>query len=107
MDILEKLLDEESDGIITLTNEDGDEMVFNQVAVIPYEDKIYAILAPLSEMEDVSDDEAIVFLVDELEDGEHVLVLERDEPTAMAVFDEYIKLWEDSQAEEEYDGDDN
>ena len=109
MDLLDRLLGED-DGEIRLTNEDGTELVFNQVAVIPQGDKIFAILTPLTDIEGVSDDEAIVFRVDEKE-GEHVLVLEEDEETAMSVFDQYIELWEQSQAEEEYDdgyyGEDN
>lgn len=109
MDLLDRLLGED-DGEIRLTNEDGTELVFNQVAVIPQGDKIFAILTPVTDIEGVSDDEAIVFRVDEKE-GEHVLVLEEDEETAMSVFDQYIELWEQSQAEEEYDdgyyGEDN
>lgn len=109
MDLLDRLLGED-DGEIRLTNEDGTELVFNQVAVIPQGDKIFAILTPVTDIEGVSDDEAIVFRVDENE-GEHVLVLEEDEETAMSVFDQYIELWEQSQAEEEYDdgyyGEDN
>lgn len=102
MDLLDQLLDEESDSEIRLKNEDGTELVFNQVAVIPDGDKIYAILTPVTDIEGVSDDEAIVFRVDERE-GEHVLVLEEDEETAMAVFEQYVKLWEESQDEEEFD----
>ncbi|MGN0813392.1 MAG: DUF1292 domain-containing protein [Candidatus Coproplasma sp.] len=107
MGLLEQLLDEEGDSQIRLTNEDGTELVFNQVAVIPFDNTIFAILAPVSEIEGVNDDEAIVFRVDE-RDGEDVLVLEEDEQTAMAVFDEYVKLWEESQEEENADdGEDN
>ncbi|MGN1372960.1 MAG: DUF1292 domain-containing protein [Candidatus Coproplasma sp.] len=112
MDLIEKLLDEDNDGQIRLTNEDGTELVFNHVATIPYNQTLYAILAPVSEIEGVNDDEAIVFRVDELEDGESVLVLEEDEEAAMAVFDKYIELWEQSQSDEDFgdgedDGDDN
>lgn len=108
MDLIEKLLDEDNDGQIRLTNEDGTELVFNHVATIPYNDTLFAILAPVSDIEGVSDDEAIVFRVDETDDGESVLVLEDDEETAMAVFDEYVKLWEESRDDYgEDDGEDN
>lgn len=108
MDLLEKLLDDDNDGQIRLTNEDGTELVFNHVATIPYNETLYAILAPVSDIEGVSDDEAIVFRVEEIDENEHVLVLEEDEPTAMAVFDKYIKLWEDSQGDGDFDDyDDN
>ncbi|MGN0805895.1 MAG: DUF1292 domain-containing protein [Candidatus Coproplasma sp.] len=107
MDLLEQLLSEDGDDEIRLTNEDGTELVFNQVAVIPDGDKIFAILTPVTEIEGVSDDEAIVFRVDE-RDGEHVLVLEEDEPTAMDVFEKYVKLWEESRdgSGEDFDDED-
>lgn len=108
MDLLDQLLDEDGESQIRLKNEDGTELVFNQVAVIPQGDIIYAILAPVTDIEGVSDDEAIVFRVDE-RSGEHVLVLEEDEAVAMTVFDEYVKLWEQSQDEydEEFDEEDD
>lgn len=43
-------------------------------------------------MEGVADDEAIVFAVKQDKDGESVLEIETDEPTAIKVFDEYYNL---------------
>ena len=43
-------------------------------------------------MEGVADDEAIVFVVKQDENGESVLEIETDEPTAIKVFDEYYTL---------------
>lgn len=106
MGLLEQLLDEDNDGEIRLTNQDGTELVFNHVATIPYNETLFAILAPVSDIEGVNDDEAIVFRVDEIDEGEQVLVLEDDEQVAMAVFDKYIELWEESQGEEDFDEDD-
>ncbi|MGN0823792.1 MAG: DUF1292 domain-containing protein [Candidatus Coproplasma sp.] len=102
MDLLDRLLGEDTDCEIKLTNEDGTELVFNQVAVIEQDEKIFAILTPVSDIEGVSDDEAIVFRVDE-RDGEHVLALEEDEEVAMEVFEKYIKLWEESNQDGEYE----
>ncbi len=99
MDLLDQLLDEDGDSEIRLKNEDGTELVFNQVAVIPRSEALYCILTPVTDIEGVNEDEAIVFRVDE-KDGEHVLVLEEDEEVAMAVFEEYVKLWEENYGEE-------
>lgn len=107
MGLLEQLLDENNDGEIRLTNQDGTELVFNHVATIPYNESLFAILAPVSDIEGVNDDEAIVFRVVEIDEGEHVLVIEDDEETAMAVFDEYVKLWEESQDDEGFDDEDD
>ena len=92
VNILDILLDEDNDDPITLFDENDKAVRFDQVAIIPFKEKLYAILKPIDDMEGVEDDEAIVFLIEETEDGDAELVIETDEPTAIKVFDEYYKL---------------
>ncbi|MBQ9786523.1 MAG: DUF1292 domain-containing protein [Clostridia bacterium] len=92
LDILDILLDEDNESPITLYNEENKPFKFDQVAVIPLDNNLYAILKPIDELEGVADDEAIVFAVNETDDGETSLVVEADESVAMRVFDEYYKL---------------
>lgn len=92
IDILDILLDEDNEDPITLYDENSKPIKFDQVAVIPLDDKLYTILKPLDEIKGVADDEAIVFSVNENENGETTLIVETDEPTAIRVFDEYYKL---------------
>ena len=92
LDVLDILLDEENESPITLYNENDKAIRFDQVAIIPMEEKLFAILKPIDEMEDVADDEAIVFRVEEQESGESELVIETDEALAMRVFDEFYRL---------------
>ena len=92
LSILDILLDEDNEDPITLYDENNKEIKFDQAAIIPMDEKIYAIMKPIEEIEGVADDEAIVFVVNQTEDGEDVLELETDEPTAIKVFDEYYKL---------------
>lgn len=92
IDILDVLLDEDNEDPVTLYDENGKSYRFDQVAIIPMDNKLYAILKPIDEMEGVADDEAIVFAVNETDDGESSLVVEIDESIAMRVFDEYYKL---------------
>ncbi len=92
LSILDILLDEDNEDPITLYDENDKAIRFDQVAIIPLEEKLYAILKPIDEMQDVADDEAIVFVVNEDENGESILEIETDEPTAIRVFDEYYKL---------------
>lgn len=99
VDVLDILLDEENDSPITLFDEHDKGIKFDQVAIIPLEEKLYAILKPIDDMEGVADDEAIVFLVEE-DNGEAQLVVETDEPTAMRVFDEYYKLLDEAEEKE-------
>lgn len=92
VDILDILLDEDNEDPITLYDENMKAIRFDQVAIIPLEEKLFAILKPIDEIKGVADDEAIVFAINENKDGETTLVVETDEPLAMRVFDEYYKL---------------
>ena len=92
IDIVDVLLDEDNEDPITLYDENSKPIRFDQVAVIPLEERLFAILKPLDEVKGVADDEAIVFAINENEGGETTLMVETDEPLAMRVFDEYYKL---------------
>lgn len=98
MDILDVLLDEENKEPIVLVDDQGKNYAFDQIAIIPYNDKIYAVLKPITEMANVRDDEAIVFYVDESGD-KTVLRVELDERIAIDVFNEYYDLLEKSDEE--------
>ena len=100
LDVLDILLDEENESPITLYDENDKAIQFDQVAIIPLEEKLFAILKPIDEMEGVSDDEAIVFRVDEKESGENDLVIETDEALAMRVFDEFYRLLDEIEEEQ-------
>lgn len=70
--------------IITLLDEDGQEVEFELVMTIEANDNNYAILAPLEVSEE--EDEAYIFRVEEDEDGEMVLeAIEDEEEYAMVV----------------------
>ena len=94
-DILDVILDENNNEDLVLQNEEGRQIRFEQVAVIPYNEKIYVILKPIDKLEGVEDDQAIVFLADETK-RPTVLVPEQDETTAVKVFDEYYDLVEEA-----------
>ena len=91
-DILDVLLDEDNKDPIVLVDDKGKKIAFEQIAVIPYNNKIYCVLKPIDQIENVADDEAIVFYVEEREGEEPVLLVETDEAVAMNVFDEYYNL---------------
>lgn len=99
LNILDILLDEDNDSPVVLYDENDKEIRFDQVAIIPLEEKLFAILKPIDEMEGVADDEAIVFRVQEEEEGDAELVVETDEALAMRVFDEYYKLLDNLEKE--------
>lgn len=101
IDLLDILLDDENKENITLMDEDGHKLVFEQVAVIPNSFKndeklLHVVLKPLDEIDGIGDEEALVFYVDMDENGKSVLKFEEDEDVAEKVFEEYYKLLEDA-----------
>ncbi len=103
VDLLDVLLDQDNKEPIVLMDENGKQMTFEQVAVIPYEVKkdkrLYCVLKPLDKIEGIADDEAIVFLVDTDDDGNSIIRIEEDEEIAIAVFDKYYDLLEEARKE--------
>ncbi len=97
MDIVDILLDEDNKDPIVLVDGNGKRLSFEQIAVIPHNDKLYAILKPIDHIDNVEDDEAIVFYVQEEEGKEPVLMVETDEKVAIDVFEEYYDLLDEAE----------
>ena len=100
VDIVDLLLDETNDDPISLFDENDREIKFEQVAIIPEDEKIYAILKPIDDMEGVNDDEAIVFVVEYDEEGNSYLAVETNEELAIKVFDKYYQLLDEAEKNE-------
>ena len=95
MDVLEMLLDENCNDNITLYDEDGEPMEFEQIAMIPVEEDTYFILRPIG-MEELEDDLAFVFKLIESEDGVGIDLVDDDE-IADLVFEQYYALFEEDE----------
>ena len=92
---LEMILDEDCDENIVLFDEDGESTEFEQIAVIPMNEKVYCILRPV-DMPDLDEDEAFVFaIVEDDEDGSLDLV--EDEDIIDEVFELYYSLLDDEE----------
>ncbi len=88
-----KLLDPENSDPIVLFDENEKPVSFEQIALIPYQEKLYAILKPVEKMEGVADDEAIVFAFEEDDTNEdQLLVVEENDAIIDEVFTIYNKL---------------
>ena len=85
---IEMLLDENNNENLKLYDENNKETEFEQIAVIPLNEKIYAILKPVTKIVGVNDDEALVFSIEEIDD-EDCIVLVDDEKVVDEVFKEY------------------
>jgi len=81
--LLAQLLDENNNDNVFLFDEQDNEIEFEQIATVTYENHVYAILRPL----DAAEDEAVVFLLDPT-DEESINVVEDDE-LAEKVLDVY------------------
>ncbi len=92
---IDMLLDENNTDNIKLFNEENQEVEFEQIALVPLgeknEEKIYAILKPAQAMEGIADDEALVFVIEEIDD-EDCLVIVEDDAVVDKVFKEYYEM---------------
>ena len=92
---IDALFDEDNHDLIVLYNEYGEEVLFEQVALIPQE-KTYVILKPVQPLPGMNEDEALVFAVEiHPETQEEDLVLVTDDAIIDRVFDEYDALVEE------------
>lgn len=101
-DLLDVLLDENNRDPITLMDDNGKTIEFEQVCVIPYavegkQRKLYAVLKPIDHIDGVADDEAIVFRAEIDNRGNTYLALEDNESVAIDVFNQYYDLLEAEQ----------
>ncbi len=87
---IDALFDEENTDNILMQNEDGDTVEFRQIAIISYDDKIYALLQPLN----ADDGTALVFEIDELMDELYIV---EDDATVDAVFEIYNEMLEEAE----------
>ncbi len=96
LSLLNMLLAYDKKEPILLTDESGNVMTFEQVAILTYgvkeEKRLYCILKPLNKMEGIEDDEAFVFRVEENEDNYAVIKVEVDEKITDEVFQRYYAL---------------
>lgn len=65
---------------------------FYEVAVVEYENELYALLQPAEEIEGIADDEVVIFRIEETEneDDDFFYPVE-DEAVQEAVFEEYLR----------------
>ena len=100
MSEFENFLDLENYGIAVLTDEEGNEIEVEKIAIVPFEEKLYAVLTPvLGEDEEAEEEiEIAIFEIEDVE-GEVSLTLVDDEDTCGEIMATLI-AGEDEGAEE-------
>ncbi len=93
-EFLKVLLDEENKEPIILQSTDGKDIPFEQIALIPQEEKFYCVLRPLVQLEGIGENDCIIFrvVVSDSDEENSFLVVEEDEAVAEAIYDKYIDL---------------
>lgn len=97
---------EEQEDIITLTSDDGEQLDFYHEATIEYEDDWYVFLNPVKEMEEIGEDEVVIFKLVKSEEGEDSLEPIEDEDLLDKVYEKYVAMI-DSYEDEDYEDDDS
>lgn len=98
--VIDKLFDEDNNDVIILKNELGEEIAFEQIALIPLKEKTYCILKPVKPIEGMGEDEGLVFSIETNEEGLEYLALVVDEKVIDDVFVVYDELIEAENTEE-------
>ena len=86
----EELTDE--DFKVTLVTDQGEEVEFDVIASVELNEKLYFIMQPVVLLEDMTEDDALVFEVSPVNDEEDKFDLVTDDAILDAVFAEYDKL---------------
>lgn len=89
---------EELDNIVTLKDEEGNDVKFEFLDVIEYEGEQYVVLLPAEEAEDSEPDEVVILQLEsesENEDGEETYVSVDDENILNAVFEIFKEKFKD------------
>ena len=83
---------EDDDEVIVLMSADGEEVEFVEIAGINLHGKFFAILQPVELLEDMTEEDCLVFEVTPVNDEEDKFDLVTDDKIIDAVFAEYEKL---------------
>ncbi|MCQ2603365.1 MAG: DUF1292 domain-containing protein [Clostridia bacterium] len=94
---------EEDDDIIVLYNEatDQDEE-FYELAQLDVDKKWYVVLKPVEKLDDIDEDEVLIYEVIDDKDGNSTFQAIEDDKVLQKVFDEFMKMveeWEKEDAE--------
>ena len=92
--LLEQLLDPENADPVILVNEKGEELAFEQVALIPLVNDLYVILTPVTPIDGVGEGEGLVFRIGNTK-GKSALYLVDDEAIVDEVFAVYDQFAEE------------
>lgn len=89
--------EEELDNIVILNDEDGNEVKFEFLDLIDYEDEQYVVLLPMVEEDEEDDGEVVILKVEDTDEDsdEESYVSVEDEDVLMKVFEIFKEKFKD------------
>lgn len=88
--------EEENEDLVTLLDDEGNEVDFYHAATVDYKGNWYIFLQPAEEMEDIEEDEVVIFKLEKDEKGEDLFTPIDDEKLLDEVYHEYEKMVENA-----------
>lgn len=89
----------EQDNIVELVDDEGNTVEFEHIMTVEHAGKEFVLLVPVTEMEDVEDDEMIVLQIATDDEGNDVYVGVEDEELLEQVFNKYLEIVENEDEE--------
>lgn len=92
----------EDDDIITLYNQETDkDENFYHLATLDVDDRWFVVMKPVEKLDDIEEDEVLIYEIVENEDGNDVFNAIEDEDLLQRVFDEFMAEVEKLEAQDE------
>ena len=93
----ENLNNEEIDNIVILNDEDGNEVKFEFLDLVDYEDEQYVVLLPMAEDDEEDDGEVVILKLEDTDEDseEESYVSVDDEDVLMKVFEIFKEKFKD------------
>lgn len=87
----QEVLEDEDADIVTLLDENNQEVDFYHIATIDYKDDWFIFLQPVELLDGMEEDEMFIFKLGQDEEGNDTILPVEDEETLGAVYEEYLK----------------
>lgn len=93
--------------IVTLQDEDGNDITFDHLMTLEFEGASYILLEAQQDMEDCLQGESILLRIDQDENGDDLYVTIEDEQEYTTVFERCMQAMDEEDEDEDDGGDEN
>jgi len=98
--------DNQDDFVVSLQDEDGNDVAFEHLMTVKYKEHEYILLEARQDIEGCMQGESVILRIEQDESGEDIYVTIEDEEEYQTVFDKCVEAI-DKMDEEEEENDDN